>query len=284
MRLLPYQICDVFTDRPLAGNALAVFTDCAGLDVATMQSLARETNLSESAFVLPPSSSEADARIRIFTPTVELPFAGHPTLGSAFVLAGGLRRDVIRLEMAKGVITVRLTWEQGRLVFGWMNQPLPRIEPFAAAPGLFAALGVEGSRLPVELYDNGPHYVFVELGSAEEVKALRPDLVRLAALGSTAFSVFARNGERWKTRVFAPGEGIPEDPATGAAAGPHALHLARHGHIRFGDEVVIEQGAEIGRPSTLYARVIGTDHRVEQVEVGGRAVVVARGEFSLPRA
>jgi hypothetical protein len=108
LRLLPYQICDVFTDRPLAGNALAVFTDCAGLDVATMQSLARETNLSESAFVLPPSSSEADARIRIFTPTVELPFAGHPTLGSAFVLAGGLRRDVIRLEMAKGVITVRL--------------------------------------------------------------------------------------------------------------------------------------------------------------------------------
>ena len=282
MRLLPYQLCDVFTDRPLAGNALAVFTDCAGLDVATMQGLARETNLSESVFVLRPTTSEADARIRIFTPAVELPFAGHPTLGSAFVLADALHRDVIRLETAKGVISVRLTRERGRLVFGWMNQPLPRIEPFAAAPELFAALHVKGSRLPVDLYDNGPHYVFVELGSAEEVKTLRPDLVRLAALGSTAFSVFARNGERWKARVFAPGEGIPEDPATGAAAGPLALHLARYGHIRFGDKVVIEQGAEIGRPSTLYARLVGSADHLEQVEVGGSAVVVARGEFSLP--
>jgi trans-2,3-dihydro-3-hydroxyanthranilate isomerase len=282
LRLLPYQLCDVFTDRPLAGNALAVFTDCAGLDVATMQGLARETNLSESVFVLRPTTSEADARIRIFTPAMELPFAGHPTLGSAFVLADALHRDVIRLETAKGVISVRLTRERGRLVFGWMNQPLPRIEPFAAAPELFAALRVKGSRLPVDLYDNGPHYVFVELGSAEEVRTLRPDLGRLAALGSTAFSVFARNGERWKARVFAPGEGIPEDPATGAAAGPHALHLARYGHIRFGDEVVIEQGAEIGRPSTLYARLVGSAHHLEQVEVGGSAVVVARGEFSLP--
>jgi trans-2,3-dihydro-3-hydroxyanthranilate isomerase len=104
---------------------------------------------------------------------------------------------------------------------------------------------------------------------------------RLAALGSTAFSVFARSGARWKTRVFAPGEGIPEDPATGAAAGPHALHLARHGRIRFGDEVVIEQGAEIARPSTLHARVVGNAHRLDQVEVGGSAVVVARGEFHL---
>jgi trans-2,3-dihydro-3-hydroxyanthranilate isomerase len=282
LRLLPYQLCDVFTDRPLAGNALAVFTDCAGLDVATMQGLARETNLSESVFVLRPTTSEADARIRIFTPAMELPFAGHPTLGSAFVLADALHRDVIRLETAKGVIRVRLTRERGRLVFGWMNQPLPRIEPFAAAPELFAALRVKGSKLPVDLYDNGPHYVFVELGSAEEVKTLRPDLVRLAALGSTAFSVFARNGERWKARVFAPGEGIPEDPATGAAAGPHALHLARYGHIRFGDQVVIEQGAEIGRPSTLYARLVGSADHLEQVEVGGSAVVVARGEFGLP--
>ncbi len=282
MRRLPYQICDVFTDRPLAGNALAVFTDCGDLDVATMQSLARETNLSESAFVLRPTTSEADARIRIFTPAMELPFAGHPTLGSAFVLAEALHREVIRLETAKGVVTVRLTRERGRLVFGWMNQPLPRIEPFAAAPELFAALRVHGSRLPVDLYDNGPHYVFVELESADEVKALRPDMARLAALGSTAFSVFARNGARWKARVFAPGEGIPEDPATGAAAGPHALHLARYGQIRFGDEVVIEQGEEIGRPSTLYARVVGSAHHLEQVEVGGSAVVVARGEFSLP--
>jgi trans-2,3-dihydro-3-hydroxyanthranilate isomerase len=104
-------------------------------------------------------------------------------------------------------------------------------------------------------------------------------MLRLAALGSTAFSVFARNGDRWKTRVFAPGEGIPEDAATGAAAGPHAVHLARYGYIRFGDRIVIEQGAEIGRPSTLHACAFGSTERLEQVEVGGSAVAVARGEF-----
>jgi trans-2,3-dihydro-3-hydroxyanthranilate isomerase len=107
-------------------------------------------------------------------------------------------------------------------------------------------------------------------------------MARLGVLGSTAFSVFARNGERWKTRVFAPGEGIAEDPATGAAAGPQAVHLARYGKIQFGDEVVIEQGAEIGRPSTLHACAFGSTERLERVEVGGGAVVVARGEFRLP--
>jgi trans-2,3-dihydro-3-hydroxyanthranilate isomerase len=275
-------VCDVFTDRPFAGNALAVFTDANGLDDATMQALARETNLSETAFVLPPTVSEADARIRIFTPTMELPFAGHPTLGSAFVLAAALGREQVRLETGKGVIPVRLTREGGRLVFGWMTQPLPRIGPYPAPAELFAALGIAGSRLPVDLYDNGPHYVFVELESPRDVAALRPDMARLGVLGSTAFSVFARNGERWKTRVFAPGEGIAEDPATGAAAGPQAVHLARYGKIQFGDEVVIEQGAEIGRPSTLHACAFGSTERLERVEVGGGAVVVARGEFRLP--
>lgn len=279
MRSLHYEVCDVFTDRALAGNALAVFTDADGVDDAIMQALARETNLSETAFILPATVPEADARLRIFTPTMELPFAGHPTLGSAFVLAGSVGRVSLRLETAKGIIPVRLTKEGGRLVFGWMDQPLPRIEPFARTRELFAALGVEGSRLPVDLYDNGPHYVFVELGSPEEVAALHPDMVRLAALGSTAFSVFASNGERWKTRVFAPGEGIPEDPATGAAAGPHAVHLARYGRIRYGDPIVIEQGAEIGRPSTLHACALGSAEQLERVEVGGNAVLVARGAF-----
>jgi predicted PhzF superfamily epimerase YddE/YHI9 len=150
MREIRYELCDVFTDRPLAGNALAVFTDADGMDGATMQALARETHLSESSFVLSPAAADATAAIRIFTPTMELPFAGHPTLGTAFVLA-------------------------------------------------------------------------------------------------------AREGRAWKCRVFAPGEGIAEDPATGAAAGPLAVHLARHGRIAFGDEIVIEQGVEIGRPSTLHA-------------------------------
>jgi len=273
MRDIHYELCDVFTDRPLAGNALAV---------ATMLALARETNLSESAFVLRPSNTEADAALRIFTPTMELPFAGHPTLGTAFVLAARSGHAIIELETGRGLVTVRLSEEPGRPNFGWMTQPLPRIESYREVAALLAALGVSGSKLPVELYDNGPHYVYVELDTPEAVAALRPDLSRLADLGSTAFSVFARKGPGWKCRVFAPGEGIPEDPATGAAAGPLAVHLARHGRIPFGAEIAIEQGIEIGRPSTLYARARGGPDRLDSVEVGGHAVIVGRGTFRLP--
>jgi len=282
MREIPYELCDVFTDRPLAGNALAVFTDADALDGATMQALARETNLSETSFVLRPTSAAVDARIRIFTPTMELPFAGHPTLGTAFVLGARRQRETIKLETGRGIVSVRLNREVGRVGFGWMTQPLPRIEPYGEAAKLLAALGVPGSRLPVELYDNGPHYVFVELATPDEVAALTPDLSRLAALGSTAFSVFARKGPTWKCRVFAPGEGIAEDPATGAAAGPLAVHLARHDRIAFGDEIVIEQGAEIGRPSMLHARARGSRERLDSVEVGGHAVIVGEGTFRLP--
>jgi trans-2,3-dihydro-3-hydroxyanthranilate isomerase len=281
MRSLAYQLCDVFTDRPLAGNALAVFTDADGLDDVTMQALARETNLSESAFLLTSSTTDADVRLRIFTPTMELPFAGHPTLGSAFVLADPQQLDVVRLQTGRGVITVRWNRDDRNLRFGWMNQPLPRLEPYGRTVELLSALGVPSSGLPVDLYDNGPHYVLVELQSPDAVAALRPDMARLAALGSTAFSVYARSGAGWKCRVFAPGEGIPEDPATGAAAGPLALHLARYGRVAFGEKITITQGTEIGRPSTLYACANGSAAEVQRIEVGGNAVLVARGEFRL---
>ena len=282
MRSLRYQLCDVFTDCPLTGNALAVFTDGSGLDDVTMQALAREMNLSESTFVLRATSKEAHVRVRIFTPRVELPFAGHPILGTAFVLATPLQRDSIRLETGRGIVTVRVEREGARIIFGWMTQPLPRLEPFTATAELLASLGVQRSGLPIELYDNGPRHVFVELASPEAVATLRPDLSRLAALGSLAVTTYARKGEHWKSRVFAPDEGIPEDPATGSAAGPLALHLARHGRIAFGDTIVIEQGAEIGRPSTLHARVAGSAAHIELIEVGGSAVLVARGQFTLP--
>jgi trans-2,3-dihydro-3-hydroxyanthranilate isomerase len=281
MRRLPYEICDVFTDRPLTGNALAVFTDGGGLDDAAMQAIARETNLSETTFVLSPSVPEADARIRIFTPRMELPFAGHPTLGSAFVVAGRVAKDVIRLETGRGVVPVELTRKEGVPAFGWMTQPISRVEPFLAADELFAALDVIGSRLPLEVYDNGVHCVFVELESPDEVANLRPDLGRLAALGKLAFSVFARDGDRWKTRVFAPGEGIPEDPGTGSAAGSHVMHLARHGRIRFGEAIVIDQGVEIGRPSRLHAQVTGSADAVASVRVGGAAIVIGGGELRI---
>jgi trans-2,3-dihydro-3-hydroxyanthranilate isomerase len=282
MRDIHYRLCDVFTDRPLAGNALAVFTDADDLDAATMQALARETNLSESSFVLRATRVGADAQIRIFTPTMELPFAGHPTLGTAFVLAAREQKEVLNLETGRGLVTVTLRHEPGRPGFGWMTQPLPRIEPYGHAARLLAALGVSGSNMPVDLYDNGPHYVFVGLEKADDIAALAPDLSRLAALGSTAFSVFARKGSAWKCRVFAPGEGIAEDPATGAAAGPLAVHLARYGRIAFGDEIVIEQGVEIGRPSILHARALGRGDRLERVEVGGHTVIVGQGTFRLP--
>jgi trans-2,3-dihydro-3-hydroxyanthranilate isomerase len=282
MPTLRYVIADVFTDRPLEGNQLAVFTDARDVDGELMQRLARELNFSESVFVLP-AEGEGHARVRIFTPTIEVPFAGHPTLGTAFVLAAPLQLDEIRLETGRGVVPVRLERDGGRITFGRMAQPLPSIEPYDAADELLDGLGVERSELPVELYDNGIQHVYVALGSEAQVAALRPDLSRLADLPAVmGINCFAGAGKHWKTRMFAPGDGVPEDPATGSAAGPLALHLARHGRIAFGDEIEVSQGAEIGRPSTLFARVDGSAGAVEAIEVGGSAVVVARGEFRLP--
>jgi trans-2,3-dihydro-3-hydroxyanthranilate isomerase len=277
-----YVVADVFTDTPLAGNQLAVFTDGRGLSDEEMQRLARETNLSETVFVLD-ADGDAHARIRIFTPTAEVPFAGHPTLGTAFVLAGPLSALEIRLETGAGVVPVVLERERDRIVFGRMLQPLPTWTPYEDEAGLLAALGVERSELPVELYDNGMHHVYVALASEQAVTGLKPDLTALAeAPAVLGVNCFAGSGSRWKTRMFAPSGGLAEDPATGSAAGPLAVHLARHGRIGFGDEIEISQGAEIGRPSTLYARADGSAEALEQVEVSGSAVLVARGEFRLP--
>ena len=276
-----YVVCDVFTDRPLTGNQLAVFTDARGLDEETLQPLARETNFSETVFVYP-AAGDGHARIRIFTPAQELPFAGHPCLGTAFVLAGPLQLGEIRLETGVGVVPVTLEREGARIVFGRMEQPLPSVEPYADADELLEALGVAGSELPVELYDNGLCFAYVTLASPDEVAALRPDLARLAEIASaTGFSCLAGSGTRWKTRMFAPGSGVAEDPATGSAAGPLAVHLLRHGLVAAGEEIEIEQGVELGRPSKLYALVEGSADAVERVAVGGSAVIVARGEFRL---
>jgi trans-2,3-dihydro-3-hydroxyanthranilate isomerase len=274
-----YVVTDVFTDTPLTGNQLAVFTDARGIDEETMQKLAKEMNFSETVFVLP-AEAGGHVRIRIFTPALELPFAGHPILGSAFVLAGPLQLGEIRLETGQGIVPVTLEREGARISFGRMQQPIPDHEPFAAAEPLQELLGVR-SQLPVEIYYLGPSHVYLELGSPEEVAALRPDFGALEALTSAGVNCFAGSGSEWKTRMFAPGSGASEDPATGSAAGPLVLHLARHGRIEFGDEIEISQGDEIGRPSKLYARVDGTAERVERVEVGGSAVIVARGEFRL---
>ncbi|MGZ4256549.1 MAG: PhzF family phenazine biosynthesis protein [Gaiellaceae bacterium] len=280
MRAFRYVVADVFTDTPLAGNPVAVFTDGRGLEDDEMQRLARELNLSETVFVFP-AEAGGNARIRIFTPGLELPFAGHPTLGTAFVLAAPLSLDEIRLETGKGIVPVRLEREEGRIAFGRMVQPVPTWEAFADDGPLLAALGVERSELPVEEYDNGAQHVYVALGSEDEVARLRPNLSQADLPEALGTNCFAGSGTRWKTRMFGLG-GIAEDPATGSAAGPLAVHLARHGKIGWGDEIEISQGEEIGRPSTLYARADGSAEQIEQVEVGGSAVVVARGEFRLP--
>lgn len=273
-------LLDVFTQTPLEGNQLAVFTDARDLSSQDMQRLARELNISETVFALPPEQG-GDVRIRIFTPGGELPFAGHPVLGSAIVVAGALQRDAVTLETAVGLVQVRLRREGDRVASGWMQQPIPSWQPYEHEAELLDALGVKRSGLPVELYENGPRHVYVELESDDAVATLAPDMHALAELGDVGANCFAGSGRSWKTRMFLPALGVPEDPATGSAAGPLAVHLARHRRIAFGEEIEIRQGAEIARPSQLYARVQGSSERIERVEVGGSAVIVGRGEFVL---
>ena len=280
MAALDYVVCDVFTDIPLAGNQLAVFTAAEPIPAERLQRLARELNLSETVFVYPPTAG-GDARIRIFTPVAELPFAGHPVLGTAFVLGMASGSDLVRLETGNGVVPIELRREGGRVVFGRMRQPIPTWEHFAEEEKLLRALGVAASLLPVEGYRNGPTHVFVELESEAAVAALKPDLTALGELTQVGVNCFAGSGTRWKTRMFGPALGVAEDPATGSAAGPLAVHLARHGRIHFGTEIEIRQGEEIGRPSLLYARATGSAESIEAVEVGGSAVIVARGSFNL---
>jgi trans-2,3-dihydro-3-hydroxyanthranilate isomerase len=280
-----YVLCDVFTSRPLEGNQLCVFTDAREIPESLLQPLAREVNYSETVYCYP-AEAGGHARIRIFTPTSELPFAGHPVLGTAFVLAGPMQLIEIRLETGRGIVPVMLEREEDRLAFGRMSQPVPAVVPYAHATDVLAALGAERSLLPVELYDNGVPHVYVALASVDEVARLEPDLKALERMAHATdsvvgFNAFAGAGLAWKTRMFAPADGVPEDPATGSAAGPLACHLCRHGLVPFGEEVVISQGAEIGRPSTLHARVEGTAEQIERVEVGGSAVIVARGEYRL---
>jgi trans-2,3-dihydro-3-hydroxyanthranilate isomerase len=275
----PYFVCDVFTSDPLQGNQLAVFVDGRPFTADQMQRLAREMNLAETVFLLPPREG-GDVWVRIFSPESELPFAGHPVLGTAFVVSEALGKEKVVLETGAGIVPVRLDVSDGRPVFGRMQQPVRGGEPFEQERALLDALGLSESRLPVELYRNGPPHVFVELESEDAVAALKPDFAALRELGIAA-NCFAGSGSSWKTRMFYPAIGIPEDPATGSAAGPLALHLARHGRIGFGHEIEIRQGAEIGRPSVLYAVATGSQERVESVEVGGAAAIVARGEFRI---
>jgi trans-2,3-dihydro-3-hydroxyanthranilate isomerase len=274
-----YFVCDVFTSEPLQGNQLGVFVDGRPFTSEEMQGLAREMNFAETVFLLPPKAG-GDVSMRIFTPGNELPFAGHPILGTAFVVASALGADAVTLETGAGLVPVSLDREGDRITFGRMRQPVPQWELYGAEQALLDALGVSSSRLPVEVYRSGPSHVFVGLESEQAVAALEPDLGALKRL-DVAANCFAGAGRAWKSRMFYPGAGISEDPATGSAAGPLAVHLARHGEIAFGDEIIIRQGVEIGRPSLLHAIATGEGERIDSVQVGGAAMIVAEGRFRI---
>ena len=276
MPTLRYVVVDVFTDTPLTGNQLAVFTDAREVDGELMQALAKEIGFSETTFVLP-AEAGGTVRMRIFNPAHEMPFAGHPVLGTAWVLAAPLQRAVIELETGVGIVPVELDRdESGALAFGRMVQPVPTISEVEETDSLHEALGVTGSELPVELYDNGATHIVVTLGSDAAVSALSPDLSAIARFGVTGVNCISGAKSRWKSRMFWP---RGEDAATGSAAGPIACHACRHGLAEWGEWIEITQGVEIGRPSTLFARADGGDDGIERVLCGGRAVVVARGEF-----
>jgi trans-2,3-dihydro-3-hydroxyanthranilate isomerase len=224
---------------------------------------------------------EADAHARIFTPAAELPFAGHPVLGAAFVVGARTDAPLVTLRTGAGLVPVTLERDSEQIVFGEMAQPIPVIESWEAEAELLRALGVSRSELPIGAYRNGPLHVYVQLPDAAAVDALAPDLGALAALARAGINCYAVAGTRVHARNFSPALGVAEDPATGSAAGPLAVHLARHGVIAWGTEVEIHQGVAMGRPSLLSARASGSAEQIEQVLVGGSAVQVAQGRYRL---
>jgi trans-2,3-dihydro-3-hydroxyanthranilate isomerase len=273
MRTLRYVIVDVFTATALEGNPLAVFTGADGLDDATMQALARETNLSETTF-LQRATEGGTARLRIFTPAEEIPFAGHPVLGSAWVIARATPISDIGFETGMGLIPVAIEREGGTLVGARMRQPDPLIGPADIdADELGRALGTPLVGTPVKAANGITHL----LCPVADVGEARPDMTALAAYDVHTIYLWAppRDGEL-RTRMFSPLDGIWEDPATGSAAGALGSHLLQSGVIPPG-RVTMVQGVEMLRPSYIEVDVAEGAPPV----VGGSCRVVARGEFQL---
>jgi trans-2,3-dihydro-3-hydroxyanthranilate isomerase len=261
-----FVLCDVFAQRPLEGNALCVFTDARNLDEDRMQRLARETNLSETSFVLPPRDG-GTFRVRIFTPSRELPFAGHPLIGTAAVLGRVVPVEGMMLETEIGNLAVALEREDMTVTGAVLDQPAPSFAEHPAGLAVRAALGLDAG--PVAIGDNGLRVGLVDAGSEQRLAELAPDLSALSAIeGLDVLSVYA-DGDPVRVRVFCPWAGIAEDPGTGAAAGPLGVHLGR--------SVTILQGVEIGRPSTIRVELADPGPRV-----AGSVVLVGRGFYELP--
>lgn len=275
-----YVVADVFTDTALEGNPVAVFLKADDIPAERMQRIAREMNLSETVFVLRPER-DGDVRVRIFTPVNELPFAGHPTMGTAFVLGELIAGEKIGMETQMGTIPFEFDRIDGKVHWARMRQPVPEWQPYPQADHLLEALGLKSSTLPVEVYRNGPRHVYVGLPDIPALSAVRPDLLMLAEHLDMAANCFAGSGSDWRMRMFSPAYGVAEDAATGSAAGPLAIHLGRYGLVPFGTRIEIQQGVEMGRTSKMYARVTGTPEQIGLVEVSGQAVVIARGTLQI---
>ena len=302
MRKLPYRIVDVFTDHMFGGNPLAVFFDGRGLSETEMQALAREMNLSETTFVLPPDDPANDFRVRIFTPGRELPMAGHPTIGTAVVLArekmlpAGGETLTIRLEEKVGPIPVRLEMKNGVPDKIWMTQPRPTFGPvFPNSAAVAEMLGIDPADirndLPIEVVSCGMPFLFVPVRDLATMRRLNfnKDLSHRALdpLGVQEVFVFAmeveNTGSTVHSRMFAPELGIPEDPATGGASGPLGSYLVRHGVVsaRPKASIVSEQGIEMGRPSFIHIEITQEANEITEVKVGGQTVFVGGGEIEL---
>ncbi|MFO1036634.1 MAG: PhzF family phenazine biosynthesis protein [Geminicoccaceae bacterium] len=288
---LRFHTVDVFTDRRFGGNPLAVLPDAQGLDTAAMQAIAAEFNLSETTFVLPPEDPAHTARVRIFTPRAEVPFAGHPTVGTALVLANEDRvraGQSVTFEMAAGIVPVQLQWRGNRATHAELTAPAaPRRgmavdpEPVAAALGIGVADLVTAGGLPCDVSAGLP-FLFAEVRNRDVLGRSRcTSALDLSPGAREGLYVFARVGDtEIAGRMFAPAHGIPEDPATGSAAAALAGLLAEGAgeglHRR-----TIMQGVEMGRPSRIETVAVVRDGKVVASRVGGQAVPVMTGEIDL---
>ncbi len=274
----PFRQVDVFTSVPMLGNPVAVILDASGLDDAEMQAIASWTNLSETTFVLPPGDASADYRVRIFTPRTELPFAGHPTLGTAHaVIEGGLatpKGGKLIQQCAVGLVEVTVGTDM-------LSFRLPRYAAAAAPEGLADAIG--GAQLikgTPQIVDVGPRWAIAELVSAHAVETLAPDLPALADYdrrhGSTGLTVFASGGAGDLTvRSFAPLDGIAEDPVCGSGNAAVAAYRLLGGSVSDGAAWCASQGRQVGRDGRVNVRITGTD-----IHVGGACVTCVEGVFT----
>jgi trans-2,3-dihydro-3-hydroxyanthranilate isomerase len=292
-RRLSFVQFDVFSSQPLAGNSLAVFPDARGLSDSEMQSIAREMNLSETTFVFPrDAATERDrgVRVRIFTVSEELPFAGHPTLGTAFALRGKGTAQEIALDLDAGKVPVRFEEILGQPLFGEMKQIDPEFGVRHDREAVVRAAGLQDGdidpSLPVETISTGLPFTIVPLRGLEVMRRLRVDqsgaAQYLAGSGGKFFYFVTRETVDPSARLHARMMFYNgEDPATGSAAGCAAAWMAAHGVAQPDERVLIEQGVEMLRPSRIFVRAGLQDNRVVNVRVGGHAVEVVRAEIFL---